>query len=85
MTTQGVIFRTWRNELSLTQDELSQTLGIAQSTISAVERGQFTLSIGLAKRFALLAGKSWPELYPCVEGAGEETEEESRPVTEANL
>jgi Predicted transcriptional regulator with C-terminal CBS domains len=46
-----------RNELNLTQEELAQKIGIKQSNISRLERGNYNPSINFLKKVAEGLGK----------------------------
>lgn len=58
----GENIRSMREKKNITQNELAEQIGVAQSMIAQLERGSKTLSVPLAKSIAALFGCSIEDL-----------------------
>lgn len=55
--------RVFRAEKSLTQEEVASSLGVTRQTISAIEKGSYNPSLGLAYRIAKLFNVTIEEMF----------------------
>lgn len=56
--TNGRRIRDWRQRAGLRQEDVADSLGISQATISALERDDIALTVDRARRIADLCGVS---------------------------
>lgn len=53
----------WRVQLSKTQEELAEAVGVTRQTIIAIEKGNYTPSVLLAMKIAKLFKRPVEELF----------------------
>lgn len=63
-----------RKQMGMTQEELAQRTGIAQTTISAVERGQIAPNVYAAQRIAIVLKSKVEVLFPMRNDGGKEND-----------
>ncbi len=55
--------RLFRNEMGLSQDELTRMIGVSRNTISSIETGQFNPTAKLAYILCIALNKKFEELF----------------------
>ncbi|WP_375771235.1 helix-turn-helix domain-containing protein [Archangium gephyra] len=78
----GKIIATLREQRQWTQEQLATRVGVTQSTLSRIERGQAHPDPFTFKKFAEVFGLSVDELHKRVEAAMEATKRATQGVTE---
>jgi transcriptional regulator with XRE-family HTH domain len=70
----GELVRRMRQERGYSQEEFSFRVGLHQTYVSSVERGERNVTIGTAERIAKALGMSLSDLFKELEQAQEGTE-----------
>lgn len=64
----GRIFRAWREEIGLSQEQLAIRAGVDRTWVGAIERGESNLSFEGIVQFLSALGRTWTELGRALDG-----------------
>ena len=80
----GVVIKTLRNNMGLSQEQFCTQCGIDQHYLSNIENGQRNLSVDIVERIASCFDMALPQLFDRVESVDDSSTSSIAPVTSIN-